>query len=269
MADNAPSPTPGPSPHTATFLRAARLDAAVLAPGSEVMPPPAAQAELDAIADADRRQASSEPVSPAVGRVLLAVCRARRTRRALELGTSTGAAALWLGSALAETNGKLVTVERDSARATLARRHLRAAGLEDRVSVWLGDAARYLARLARDGPGGTPGSRGRGGLELVLLDEEPTEREAHFLALLPHLAAGALILSHGARRQPAELARFNALLRSHPAVTQRCPCRWATVSSWPWCGSRPLVLMPRDRNRNRSPLLPTPAPSPARDTARR
>ncbi len=217
-----PRPPPN-SPHAAAFLRAARLEAAALAPGSAVMPPPAAQAELAAIADADRRQAASEPVTPEVGRVLMAVCRARRTRRALELGTSTGAAALWLGAALAETKGKLVTVERDSARATLARRHLRAAGLEDRVSVWLGDAARYLARLSREGPDSTTGPRGRGGLELVLLDEEPAEREDHFLTLLPHLAAGALLLSHGARRQPTDLARFNALLRSHPAVTHTLP----------------------------------------------
>lgn len=225
----------------AAFLAAAGIDAAALAPGPEVLPPPAVLAALEAIADADRRHAPTAPVAFEVGQILFGLCRALRARRVLELGTGNGAAALWLGAALAATGGRLVTVERDSALASQARRQVRAAGLEKWVSVFLGDAARFLAREARArsggqsesrarqerrgaassrSPGPTTGDRGRGSRwDLVLLDEAPEEREDHLLALLPQLVApGALLLSHGGRRYPVELARLNAGLRSHPAV---------------------------------------------------
>jgi predicted O-methyltransferase YrrM len=123
----------------------------------------------------------------------------------LELGTSAGAATLWLASAMARTGGRLVGVERDSARVTLARRALREAGLDAHAEVRVGDAERLIPRLP-------------GPFDLVLFDEAPTEREGHFLALLPSLASGALVLSHGARNNPAALTRFHAQLRAHPAL---------------------------------------------------
>jgi predicted O-methyltransferase YrrM len=168
-------------------------------------PPAAVLAELAAIALHDSRATPTDPVAPEVGRLLYDLAVAVGSRRALELGTSAGAAALWLGAAMARTGGRLLTLERDSARATLARRHLHAAGLDAHVELLLGDAGRLIGRLA---------SR----YDLVLFDEAVTEREGHFLALLPHLAPRALVLSHGARSEPAALARFNALLRSHPSL---------------------------------------------------
>lgn len=168
-------------------------------------PPAEVLAALAAITLHHTRATPTDPVAPEVGRLLYDLAVAVGSRRALELGTSAGAAALWLGAAMARTRGRLVTIERDSARAKLARRHLRDAGLEPQVTLQLGDAGRLIPRLD-------------GRFDLVLFDQAPTEREGHFLALLPHLAPRALLLSHGARSEPAALARFNALLRSHPKV---------------------------------------------------
>jgi predicted O-methyltransferase YrrM len=44
--------------------------------------------------------------------------------------------------------GLLVTLERDPARATTARGHVRDADVDDRVNVIVGDADRYLHKLA-------------------------------------------------------------------------------------------------------------------------
>jgi predicted O-methyltransferase YrrM len=160
---------------------------------------------LAEIAQAHTQAAPTDPVAPEVGRVLYLLTRARRSKRALELGTSAGAAALWLAAALTETGGRLVTVERDSAKRTLAARHLRTAGLDSRVDLRLGEAARLMDRLPSP-------------LDLVLLDETPEDREADFGLLLGHLAPGALVISHGGFTNPTPHTRFNALLRSHPRV---------------------------------------------------
>ena len=73
------------------------------------------------------------------------------------------------------------------------------------MTLRLGDVARLIPRL-------------EGAFDLVLFDEDPEQREAHFLALLPKLAPRALLLSHGGHRQPAALSRFHAQLRAHPAL---------------------------------------------------
>ena len=73
--------------------------------------------------------------------------RAKRAARVLEIGTAIGCSGLWIATAL-PADGMLITLERDSARAESARRHFAAAGVADRVTVMIGDATRYLHKLA-------------------------------------------------------------------------------------------------------------------------
>jgi len=168
-------------------------------------PSPAAEAALVAIAEGNRRQAPTDPIDPLAGRVLYLLARFHRARRVLELGTSTGAAAVWLASALPRKGGRVDSVERDSARRTLAGKHLARAGLAERVELVLGDAERVIPRLS-------------GPFDLVFLDEDPAERADHLTALLPVCAPGALVVSRGGIGNALALAPFNALLRTHPAI---------------------------------------------------
>jgi len=167
-------------------------------------PPVAEQvaAQIAAIASDDRARAPGDPLPDEAGRALRALALARRSRRALELGTGDGAGSLWLASALDATGGHLVTIERDSARWTRARAHARRAGLEHVLDARLGEAERLLSRL-------------EGRYDLVVLDAERERRAEHLLAVMPRCRRGALIVSPGAVAHAAALARYQALVRTH------------------------------------------------------
>ena len=102
--------------------------------------------ELDVIA-AEGRAGDVPIVSPATGALLHALALAAGATRILEVGTAIGYSALWLATAL-PPDGVLITLERDQARAGIARAHAAAAGVGDRVTVMVGDAGRYLHKIA-------------------------------------------------------------------------------------------------------------------------
>jgi len=93
------------------------------------------------------RAAGVPVVDPQTGGLLHATVKAMGATRVLEIGTAIGYSALWMATALPAA-GMLVTLERDAARAAIARAHAREAGVDDRVTVMIGDAERYLHKLA-------------------------------------------------------------------------------------------------------------------------
>jgi predicted O-methyltransferase YrrM len=100
--------------------------------------------ELDVVA---AESAGIPIVDPQTGALLHALVAAKPSARVLEIGTAIGYSALWMATAL-PADGRLITLERDAARAETARLHFAAAGLADRVTVMIGDATRYLHKLA-------------------------------------------------------------------------------------------------------------------------
>ena len=86
-------------------------------------------------------------IDATVGRFLEAVVLATGARQALEIGTANGYSSLWLARSLPAA-GRLISIEIDPARAAIARRHFEEAGLSDRVSVMVGDAARMVHKVA-------------------------------------------------------------------------------------------------------------------------
>ena len=86
-------------------------------------------------------------INPAVGQFLESLVIATETRRVLEIGTANGYSALWLARSL-PADGQIFTLEIDPERASLARGHFGQAGLSERISVILGDAARMVHKVA-------------------------------------------------------------------------------------------------------------------------
>ena len=85
-------------------------------------------------------------ISADEGQLLHVLLRAVGARRALELGTLGGYSGVWLARAL-PPGGTLVTVERDSHHAAVARRAFAKAGVADRVELIEGAALDVLPRL--------------------------------------------------------------------------------------------------------------------------
>lgn len=81
------------------------------------------------------------------GALLHTFARAAGARRILEVGTAIGYSAIWLASALPD-DGMMITMEMSSERAARARANLTEAGLDDRVSVMVGDATKFLHKVS-------------------------------------------------------------------------------------------------------------------------
>ena len=95
-----------------------------------------------------RSRADGVPaISPDTSGLLHALATAAAPGRILEIGTGYGCSGLQLARALAP-GGMLFTIERDPARAAVARQHFERAGLSSRVSVMVGEAARLVHKVA-------------------------------------------------------------------------------------------------------------------------
>ena len=82
-----------------------------------------------------------------VGALLRVLVLATGATKILEVGTAVGYSGIWLAGAL-PPGGMLVTLEVDEARAGEARENFARAGLADRTTIIVGDAALKLAKVA-------------------------------------------------------------------------------------------------------------------------
>ena len=89
-------------------------------------------------------------VAPGYGRLLTILAAASGAREALEIGALGGVSGICIARGLAE-GGMLTSLELKPEYAAIARAHLEAAGLGDRVQFMIGDALQSLEKLAGEG----------------------------------------------------------------------------------------------------------------------
>lgn len=123
-------------------------------------------------------------VHPETGQLLQVLARATGARRILEIGTAVGYSATWLARAL-PADGMLITFERESELAGVAREHFAKAGLADVANVMLGDAARLVWKVS-------------GPFDLVFQDGDKTLYEPLLDRLLDLLRPGGLLVADNA-----------------------------------------------------------------------
>jgi predicted O-methyltransferase YrrM len=125
-------------------------------------------------------------VRPSDGRFLHDLVAQRHYRRALDLGTAEGYAALWLGLAMRKTGGRVTTIEIDPALAATARSNLHRAGLSGIVDVRTADALAEIPRLDGD-------------FDLVFIDlGVPGINKRVLDAVHGRLVSGGAIVAHNA-----------------------------------------------------------------------
>jgi predicted O-methyltransferase YrrM len=138
------------------------------------------------------------------GQLLHLLARYGRARRILEVGTSFGYSALWLGLALAETGGRLTTIDINPERLELARENLRRAGLSGRVTCREGDGHALVRTLP-------------GPFDLVFLDADKDGNLDYFQQLHPgKLAPGGLLAAHSVLTMGHFMKDFLEALRARP-----------------------------------------------------
>lgn len=134
-----------------------------------------------ALIDREGRAEGLPLVYPDTGALLHTLARGCGATRILEIGTCIGYSTLWLATALPAT-GTVITIEYDAARAARARDHLAAAGCADRVSVIVGDATRFLHKVA-------------GPFDLIFQDSDKQLYEPMLDRLLELLRPGGLLVA--------------------------------------------------------------------------
>ena len=134
-----------------------------------------------ALIDREGRAEGLPLVYPDTGALLHTLARGCGATRILEIGTCIGYSTLWLATALPAT-GTVITIEYDAARAARARDHLAAAGCADRVSVIVGDAMRFLHKVA-------------GPFDLIFQDSDKQLYEPMLDRLLELLRPGGLLVA--------------------------------------------------------------------------
>jgi predicted O-methyltransferase YrrM len=125
-------------------------------------------------------------ISPAYGRFLYAMARARKATRIVEFGTSMGVSTIYLAAALRDNGGgQLIGSDLEPTKVARARANLDAAGFADLVEIREGDALETLKDV--------------GGEVDVLLIDGAWSRYLPVLKLIePSLASGAAILGENA-----------------------------------------------------------------------
>jgi predicted O-methyltransferase YrrM len=118
-----------------------------------------------------------------------------RHTRLLEVGTSNGYSTIWLAWAAQQTGGHVTSIEHDAAKQAMAAANLQRAGLNDMVTLCLGDATEVLRELT-------------GPFDFVFLDADRRQYPAQLPLILSRLTPNALLLADNVHSHPQEIAPY-------------------------------------------------------------
>jgi predicted O-methyltransferase YrrM len=150
-------------------------------------------------------------VSEEDGRFLRLLIASSGSRRVLEIGGASGYSAIWMGMALRDTGGRLVTIEYDPLRARELSANVQKAGLSDIVQVVSGDAFQQIPKLT-------------GTFDFVFLDAWKRDYRKFFEMVYPRLDKGGLFIAHNVVNKREEMEDFLDVVQKHPSL-------WTTIVS--------------------------------------
>jgi predicted O-methyltransferase YrrM len=127
----------------------------------------------------------------------------RGYKRGLEIGTSNGYSAIWMGMALRKTGGKLVTLEIDKRRASLARKNFARVGFAELIELREGDALEIIPGLS-------------GPFDFVFIDAWKPDYIRYFRMVFSKVRAGGAIFAHNVLSHGSEMREFLEAIEEHP-----------------------------------------------------
>jgi predicted O-methyltransferase YrrM len=145
-------------------------------------------------------------VDAEVGALLRVLATATGATRILEVGTAIGYSGIWLAGAL-PPGGMLITLEADEARAREARENFAKAGLADRTTIIVGDAALKLAKVA-------------GPFDLIFLDTDKQLYGTLLERLVALLRPGGVLVTDNVLWDGEVVPGYVATPTRRPADTQ-------------------------------------------------
>jgi len=142
-------------------------------------------------------------INPHNGMFLGILVRAMKAKAVLEIGTSNGFSALFLGFALKDTGGKLLTIDIDPNKIAIAKENIKKAGLDDVIEVMQGDAHQIVPKLNKE-------------FDMIFLDADHLNNNTYLDELLPKLRVGGLLLTDDQTYFARETTEFTDRIRKDP-----------------------------------------------------
>ena len=163
------------------------------------------------LADIKAHDTGQLAVSEEDGRFLRVMIASSGAKRALEIGGASGYSAIWMGMALRETGGTLVSIEYDPGRAKELAANIKRAGLGDIVQVVSGDAFQRIPSL-------------QGTFDFVFLDAWKRDYKRFLDLVYPRLEKGGLFVAHNVVNKRSEMGDFLDAIQKNPSL-------WTTIVS--------------------------------------
>ncbi|MFN7878348.1 MAG: O-methyltransferase [Pirellula sp.] len=148
------------------------------------------------------RSAMMFNITPSTGVFLDLLVTELKPRRILELGTSNGYSTLWLARAADRIGSRVDTVDISPQKADLASDNLAKCGLQEAVSIHIGDCGEYLSRCDSDC------------YDLIFLDSDRTAYLKWVENLIRVIRFGLIVVDN-ATTHPQELFEFKKRLTGH------------------------------------------------------
>ena len=140
------------------------------------------------------------------GRLLYDIIVLNGYKRGLEIGTSNGYSALWLGMAFKKTGGNLITLEIEPKRAREAQENFEHAGLDEIIDSRINDALREIPAL-------------EGKFDFVFIDAWKPDYIKYLELILPKMKIGGVITAHNVSSQGGSMGDFLDEIQRNPKLT--------------------------------------------------
>jgi predicted O-methyltransferase YrrM len=148
----------------------------------------------------------SRAVAPTTGRFLFSFVAPQTDCEVLEIGGSRGYSSIWLGAGVRHLGGRVLSLEKDPAKAEAWRRNIADAGLDDWVELVEGDAFESLQSIDDV-------------FDVVFLDAEKDDYDALFTLAREKLEAGAVVVADNVLSHQETLGAYSEARQNDPALS--------------------------------------------------
>jgi predicted O-methyltransferase YrrM len=136
---------------------------------------------------------------PETAMLISILVRSSRRTRVLEIGTSNGYSTIWLAWSVGPLDGRVISIDRNADKVTMADGNLQRARLRHLVDLRHGDATEVVAAL--------PGL-----FDVVFFDADRVSAPAQLSLLLPKLTDDALVLADNVLSHPEDSQAYLAAM---------------------------------------------------------
>ncbi len=151
------------------------------------------------------REERARQVAPTTGRFLFALVAPQTACEVLEIGGSRGYSSIWLAAGVRILGGRVLSVERDAARAEAWRRNVADAGLADWAQLVEDDAFAALAHIDDV-------------FDVCFLDAEKDDYERLFAHAREKLEPGGVVVADNMLSHAGTLAAYSRARQADPRL---------------------------------------------------